>query len=117
MIEMHLSIICSCLATYPSLFRHFRRDRSQNTSYGYKHSYSRPLNGRSGPVETGNSTVDLKRSSIPESDEHSIDKLYQGGSGHMMNRLGPVHVQTEVSIGWDEEAQTLPRNDHHHSAF
>ncbi|KAK1140232.1 hypothetical protein N8T08_010529 [Aspergillus melleus] len=98
-VEMNLSIICACLATYPSLYRHFRqRFSNYSRTYGSDYVDGKPLTG--GSSAYGGSTLYAKGSQL---ERQPTDKNH--ASEYAMNDLGSVRVQTDVNVKWDEASQ------------
>ena len=105
-VEMNLSIICACLATYPSLYRHFRqRFSNYSRTYGSDYVDGKPLTG--GSSAYGGSTLYAKGSQL---ERQPTDKNH--ASEYAMNDLGSVRVQTEVNVKWDEASQRSPSIAH-----
>ncbi|KAI9040230.1 uncharacterized protein KD926_008431 [Aspergillus affinis] len=106
-VEMNLSIICACLATYPSLYRHcLQRFSNYSRTYGSDYVDRKPLKG--GSSSFGGSTLYAKGTQL---DQHPTDKANHA-SEYAMKDMGSVRVQTDVNVKWDEESQRPPSNVH-----
>ncbi|KAJ5703263.1 hypothetical protein N7493_011652 [Penicillium malachiteum] len=97
-VEVNLSVIVTCLPTFPSLISHWRNG-PRSGSGSYDNEYKKSLNNGDFP-RMGNSTT---FSCGSEREQNSMDKAYYGSS-YNMNHMGPVHVQTDVRVRWDGES-------------
>lgn len=98
-VELNLSVIVTCLPTFPSLISYLRKG-PHSASRSYQRSddieYRKPLNNGEVPG-MGNSTV---FSGGSEREQNSMDKSYHGSS-YNMEHMGPVHVRTDVRVKRD----------------
>ncbi|KAJ5608676.1 hypothetical protein N7528_009243 [Penicillium herquei] len=97
-VEVNLSVIVTCLPTFPSLISHWRNG-PRSGSGSYDNEYKKSLNNGDFP-RMGNSTT---FSCGSDREQNSMDKAYYG-STYNMNHMGPVHVQTDVRVRWDGES-------------
>lgn len=101
-VELNLSIIVTCLPTFPSLISHWRKGpRSASRSYERSddNEYKKPLNNGGFPG-IGNSIASSRGS---EREQKSTNKACHGSS-YNMDHLGPVYVQTDVRVKRDGES-------------
>ena len=102
-VELNLSVIVTCLPTFPSLISQLRKGPRSSASRSYERSndneHKKPLNNGGFPG-MGNPTAFLGRS---EREQNSMNKACHGSSYNMDN-MGPVHVQTDVRVKWDRES-------------
>lgn len=99
-----MSIICSCLATFPSLFRHIRTTSlySKATGSYYKSkTFEESLNGGSNELQSNAEYT--KRSGSGQSLE---GQYYPPDSKVNQLTLDSVRVQTDVHVTMDEHPES-----------
>ncbi|KAJ6020369.1 hypothetical protein N7540_005873 [Penicillium herquei] len=97
-VEVNLSVIVTCLPTFPSLISHWRKDPRSETG-SYNNEYKKSLNNGDFP-RLGNFTTFSFGSGR---EQNSMDKASYGSS-YKMDHMGPVHVQTDVRVKWDAQS-------------